>query len=273
METGAVLGDGSAVNEDRFCVGCGYNVRTLKWNANCPECGRAVWDSVRKALHTANPDWLRAIQWGLVLLIGSDLFMGASFVMAHGSQGNRWVVFSYLLMPVGSKISLERLEYFNDDPVARWLFVLAILVQGLSLLLLSRGEKNETVSAIQTRLILRGLGLLIVACTLWIAVIPRGRFGEPQAFFAFLLDLVLIFITFKRLTNIAEFGEERKLAIWINWLGKSQLACLLVILIGLGEISIWMLAAFLMAAVDVVAIGVASWYLRTLIAAMQKRTR
>src|SRR5262249_8024735 len=33
------------VDVDVECLGCGYNLKTLSWTANCPECGRRVEDS------------------------------------------------------------------------------------------------------------------------------------------------------------------------------------------------------------------------------------
>src|SRR5215204_2648374 len=131
-------GDSSSigiVTGDRFCVGCGYNVRTLRWSGKCPECGRSVWDSVQKALRLADRMWLRKMQWALWLLAVSVLLMAVTLCLAHGLQGARWVVAPYLLMPAGSKLSLERAGYFNQEPTARWCFLSAVFVQTAALLL------------------------------------------------------------------------------------------------------------------------------------------
>src|SRR3954471_17563842 len=112
MQNGVDTSDLSIVQEDRFCLACGYNVRTLKWSGQCPECGRSVWDSRRKTLQAADRNWLRTIQWGLWLLAASVFLVGLAFVAARGMSGDRWVVFSYLLMPLGSKLPLERVGYF-----------------------------------------------------------------------------------------------------------------------------------------------------------------
>lgn len=47
------------VTDDLVCIGCGYNLRTLPHAGRCPECGRAVWDSVTGTdLRYAPPDYV-----------------------------------------------------------------------------------------------------------------------------------------------------------------------------------------------------------------------
>jgi uncharacterized repeat protein (TIGR04138 family) len=46
------MSDVPTINGDVPCSGCGYNLRTLKADALCPECGREVADSVTDARST-----------------------------------------------------------------------------------------------------------------------------------------------------------------------------------------------------------------------------
>jgi hypothetical protein len=64
---------------DLPCVSCGYNLRTLRRNAMCPECGAPIRDSLRlQLLHFAPREWLDRLFRGAVLtLIG---FVGWSAV-------------------------------------------------------------------------------------------------------------------------------------------------------------------------------------------------
>ena len=58
------------VAADIPCVGCGYNLRTLRRDAMCPECGRAVQDSVRTdALRLAALGGLRRVRVGVTWLL------------------------------------------------------------------------------------------------------------------------------------------------------------------------------------------------------------
>ena len=36
----------ATVNEDLFCIGCEYNLRTQPLDAACPECGRSVRETL-----------------------------------------------------------------------------------------------------------------------------------------------------------------------------------------------------------------------------------
>lgn len=46
METGSGATGSSLIDSDLECIGCGYNLRTLTRDANCPECAAPVADSV-----------------------------------------------------------------------------------------------------------------------------------------------------------------------------------------------------------------------------------
>ena len=55
--------------EDVLCIECGYNLRGLRPDGKCPECGNDVAPSLRGLkLETASLPWLRSIRRGFVLL-------------------------------------------------------------------------------------------------------------------------------------------------------------------------------------------------------------
>jgi hypothetical protein len=64
----AVSVDGR-IAEDKLCVDCGYNLRSLKTDGRCPECGVEVAASlVGHELHAASLPWLRTVRRGFVQL-------------------------------------------------------------------------------------------------------------------------------------------------------------------------------------------------------------
>ena len=57
------------VTADVACIKCEYNLRTLKLDGVCPECGRSVRDSLRpEALWLADPSWLGRLRAGFALM-------------------------------------------------------------------------------------------------------------------------------------------------------------------------------------------------------------
>ncbi len=72
---GAGPDDAPRVRTDRQCVGCGYNLRTLTYDASCPECSTPVKNSLMGDLLVfANPRWLRRILMGLYLVCAGLFF-------------------------------------------------------------------------------------------------------------------------------------------------------------------------------------------------------
>src|SRR5436190_21742856 len=94
------------IDQERFCIGCGYNLRTLHWQAKCPECGRAVLDALGQTLQSADVDWLRSLFLGMVLLeIHPVLALAAALATGH-LRPREWSVAAYLIAPVGPRIMI-----------------------------------------------------------------------------------------------------------------------------------------------------------------------
>ncbi len=78
--------DDAIVAVDSACITCGYNLRGLPSNGNCPECGSDKTESLRlDLLQYADARWRRMICWGLSFLVlgfGAVLIAGALSTIA-----------------------------------------------------------------------------------------------------------------------------------------------------------------------------------------------
>jgi hypothetical protein len=68
--------DRGIVQSDLQCILCGYNLRTLRQDGKCPECGSDVARSLEPALsiHPDDREWLIQIRDGVTLLIVAFLW-------------------------------------------------------------------------------------------------------------------------------------------------------------------------------------------------------
>jgi hypothetical protein len=65
------------IEADRHCDGCGYNVRGLRYGANCPECGRPIEATGGSDLMLSGPHEERAA-WRLGLMIAATCLLVAA---------------------------------------------------------------------------------------------------------------------------------------------------------------------------------------------------
>lgn len=86
LSTGAApkLDQAGLIAEDLPCRHCGYNLRTLSMEVQCPECGTSVGRSVHgDYLRYADPAWVRVLATGatlvLVAIILQVLVTGVTF--------------------------------------------------------------------------------------------------------------------------------------------------------------------------------------------------
>ncbi|MEE8170829.1 MAG: hypothetical protein V3T70_09800 [Phycisphaerae bacterium] len=93
----AKLGDDGRIAEDRTCIECGYNLRSLDTKSVCPECGTKVAESLgptaRPSRGKQKPDPLLV---GLIRTIIGMMF-GAAYWFLVGSTITRGSIFIALL--------------------------------------------------------------------------------------------------------------------------------------------------------------------------------
>jgi hypothetical protein len=134
---GATGVDDGTVDSDVHCRHCGYNLRSLRRNGRCPECGEAVGLSLRRDwLQYANLNWLWSVYFGMgLLVIGCFAFSAQAFFqfLPESARSLTLILFyaSQLLIATGAwvltgepdrKVSLNR-------PIRlaiRWLAVAAL---------------------------------------------------------------------------------------------------------------------------------------------------
>ncbi len=75
------------IDQDLYCIGCGYNLRTLMVDSNCPECNLPVRESI---ISRPEADWLRQVRRGFAWLIAVNLWQvtitGLSFLLGRASS-------------------------------------------------------------------------------------------------------------------------------------------------------------------------------------------
>ena len=75
-------GNQPPIREDVPCVSCGYNLRGLHAEGNCPECGTEIYRSLRgDALRFRHPRWVGRLRTGAGLAYHSWLVMWAPMVV------------------------------------------------------------------------------------------------------------------------------------------------------------------------------------------------
>jgi len=77
------------LQHDCLCVSCGYNLRMLRSDGKCPECGGPVAAALRgRGLHYAKPQWVRRLALGATLMAIAPLwYLLQAFVTVYvGTQ-------------------------------------------------------------------------------------------------------------------------------------------------------------------------------------------
>jgi cytochrome bd-type quinol oxidase subunit 2 len=69
---------------EKPCIRCGYSLRKITDSNHCPECGLSVWLSLNQndTLEMSNPEWLRRMAWGLLVLAVASILATAAFAPA-----------------------------------------------------------------------------------------------------------------------------------------------------------------------------------------------
>ncbi len=84
------------VDDDVSCVGCGYNLRTLRLTGRCPECGTDVVDSTSEP-EAASPRWRSLL---FIVPINASAFYLPALLLLVGLSGFRIHARDVLLAPV-----------------------------------------------------------------------------------------------------------------------------------------------------------------------------
>lgn len=122
------------------CTRCGYDLRGLSEDANCPECGAPIVHSKHNLLRYADGDWLRSIVRGMRLAhVGRYSF----FILV--------LVFLLMVITLGalhawSSIDKAVITSVKNaaDEVFRYLFLLAFILMGIGVWIVSAPEPRES---------------------------------------------------------------------------------------------------------------------------------
>jgi len=260
------------IDQERFCIGCGYNLRTLHWSAKCPECGRDVLDSLGPTLQSAERSWLRSIYWGMVLLAIHSLVAMAAAWAGHLLSAESWIV-PYLASPVGPKtILLVSLAVQNIFAGA--LSVPAMLIYGIGIWMLTRADATETVKSRETRLWLRLLGIAspVVGVASFVLVLLQSQISIGWLIMIMLgiVELAIIGLTYTRLAHLADFAGAGRLATVTRWLLVGHLLTVMFMIISFNTIQPLLVSLIMLAAMALA--GIILWvrYLQLLSAAMRR---
>src|SRR5215208_6463954 len=133
------------IDEERFCIGRGYNLRMLHWTGKCPECGRDVLDSMGRTLFSADRDWLKCVRRGMILIsLHIVAAVGAALAQSYGPP----LLLLYVLVPAGPKTGLL-VDLARHGPFALALGILAMLLYGGGIWFFTRTGVSETIASSQ----------------------------------------------------------------------------------------------------------------------------
>lgn len=170
--------DGNTLSRDLSCVGCGYNLRGLNRNRACPECGKAIRDTLKRIGPEDVPDLadeLSALSWTylgmsvLLLLCAVPVGMNVGWtgmIVVTALAGYRLVT----LWRIDRVLSLRR----NPNAIAvHWLFALSTAELGAGVVLL--GILSISTPAAGAAGVLAGITIVAgIAGTIWIIALLAG---------------------------------------------------------------------------------------------------
>lgn len=117
----SVARDPLRLNSDVFCVGCGYNLRTLSLDAVCPECALPLRQSLLTGGQLA---WLKKVRRGLTLLyctafvfaLSAVLIAAVRITMPGANLFVFWSCFHYLGVPLGILFTIGTFRVTDSSP-------------------------------------------------------------------------------------------------------------------------------------------------------------
>ncbi|MAX22936.1 MAG: hypothetical protein CMJ19_00410 [Phycisphaeraceae bacterium] len=89
-DAGVVLDEQNRIDEDLPCIGCGYLLRSMSPDGDCPECGKAVSQTTQiQRLRRYPESWLKQMRLGLgCIQITCIMFAAAILLFALNLQQN-----------------------------------------------------------------------------------------------------------------------------------------------------------------------------------------
>jgi hypothetical protein len=132
------------LDEDVLCATCGYDLRGLPADGNCPECGGAI---VASLIAAANP---RRVAWALALLgrsyLGSSLaLLFTTCCIGSDSPSAAWII--ALLLGGASLLRYIAVRVLNRQPALREHPTIGSHLRPLTILLIAEGAIVAAVGA------------------------------------------------------------------------------------------------------------------------------
>lgn len=140
------------------CLRCGYSLVRLTDARRCPECGLAIRISLSNndSLAWSNPHWQRflAVAFGL---------MATGFACTILSSAGYWLIWGF-----GSEYDgLNNSVWFVIDHISRLTSKLSLIICGISLCLLGKGEGRHPDQSLGVRRLALGAGIIFALLGAW----------------------------------------------------------------------------------------------------------
>jgi serine/threonine protein kinase len=150
---------------DVACVQCGYNLRTLSVGGKCPECGRAVRDSLSPdRLVFADGQWLRVVTAGVTTIAWGVVAVTLLFVIL---QPIVFLVTSLVGRGDGVQIGLMTASFLLAPLIA------AVFLAGVFALTVTEPRVPPAVQPTSLRWVVRSAAMIACAATA-LAALPRA---------------------------------------------------------------------------------------------------
>lgn len=103
----------SPIDVDILCIHCGYNLRGLRSDGRCPECGGAIADSMRgELLRFADVEWLTRLRLGVALKLWA-ITLAVLLAMGGG-------VVAFVLRNAGAVMVITTIVGFAGSALGLW---------------------------------------------------------------------------------------------------------------------------------------------------------
>jgi hypothetical protein len=162
------MSDATIVDTDRLCPACGYNLRGLSAQGQCPECGGPVWYALcDHPAQFADPRWLRSLAWGTRCL---------------------WAGFLVLLVAILALAFSAAYMYRPSGGAVRSVLLLAEALLALGLWLITASNSAQVAEpTLSARRVARSALVACTALTLLLILMPASRplsYWTPRHFFS-----------------------------------------------------------------------------------------